>query len=96
MNFCNYFFASFFAALIKAFRQDEQKEPKEICFERMLSPETSPTGKSNSKSAQGEVGSNSWDAKTSTSLGLRTHKLASDCNKDTTKTELQEVTSSIS
>ena len=34
--------------------------------------------------------------KTSTSLGLRTHKLASDCNKDTTKTELQEVTSSIS
>ena len=62
----------------------------------MLSPETSPTGKSNSTSAQGEVGSNSWDMKTSTSLGLRTHKLASDCNKDTTKTELQEVTSSIS
>ena len=62
----------------------------------MLSPETSPTGKSNSKSAQGEVGSNSWDTKTSTSLGLRTHKLASDCNKETTKTELQEVTSSIS
>ena len=62
----------------------------------MLSPETSPTGKSNSTSAQGEVGSNSWDMKTSTSLGLRTHKLASDCNKETTKTELQEVTSSIS
>lgn len=40
MNFCNYFFASFFAALIKAFRQDEQKEPKEIvsngCYHQRL------------------------------------------------------------